>query len=97
MRMLTILLNILRSTFRSRAAVELENFALRHQVNVLKRRPVCCGSSYREFGVTGARLLPSSNPKPSSPGIAKAFACSGHGEFDAVNRADLPSAARSVI
>ena len=37
MRMLTILLNILRSAFRSRAAVELENFALRHQLNVLKR------------------------------------------------------------
>ena len=28
-------------------------------------------------------LLPSSNLKPSSPGIAKAFACSGHGKFDA--------------
>ena len=28
---------IFRSAFRSRATVELENFALRHQLNVLKR------------------------------------------------------------
>jgi len=60
-------------------------------------RPSVVAHPTREFGVTGTRLLPSSNPKPSSPGIAKAFACSGHGKFDAVDRADLPAAARSVI
>jgi putative transposase len=37
MCILPTLLAVLRSAFRSRAAVELENFALRHQVNVLKR------------------------------------------------------------
>src|SRR6516225_6441639 len=37
MRVLPILITLLRSAFRSRAAVELENLALRHQVNVLKR------------------------------------------------------------
>jgi hypothetical protein len=37
MRILPILLTIFRSAFRARAAVELENFALCHQLNVLKR------------------------------------------------------------
>src|SRR5215472_7607287 len=37
MRILPILLSALRSVLRSRAAVELENFALRHQLSVLKR------------------------------------------------------------
>ena len=37
MRVLPILITLLRSAFRSRAAVEIENLALRHQVNVLKR------------------------------------------------------------
>jgi hypothetical protein len=37
MRVLPILITLLRSAFRSRAAVEVENLALRHQVNVLKR------------------------------------------------------------
>src|SRR6516162_9030103 len=37
MRVLPILITLLRSAFRSRAAAELENLALRHQVNVLKR------------------------------------------------------------
>lgn len=37
MRILPILLTIFRSVFRARAAVELENFALWHQLNVLKR------------------------------------------------------------
>src|SRR6516165_8194393 len=34
-------------------------------------RPSVVAHPTREFGVTGTRLLPSSNPKPSSPGIAK--------------------------
>ena len=37
MRILPILLTIFRSVFRARAAVELENFALWHQLNILKR------------------------------------------------------------
>ena len=37
MRILPILLTIFRSVFRARAAVGLENFALWHQLNVLKR------------------------------------------------------------
>ena len=37
MRILPILLTIFRSAFRARAAVGLENFALWHQLNVLKR------------------------------------------------------------
>ena len=36
MRILPILLTIFRSAFRARAAVQLENFALWHQLNVLK-------------------------------------------------------------
>ena len=107
MRVLPILITLLRSAFRSRAAVELENLALRHQVNVLKRsvkhRPKLTPAD-RLLWLILSRVwsdwrsaLAIVQPKPSSPGIAKAFACSGHGEFDAVNRADLPSAARSVI
>ena len=37
MRILLALLAVFRSVFRSRAALELENVALRHQLNVLKR------------------------------------------------------------
>jgi putative transposase len=37
MCILSTVLAIFRSAFRSRASVELENFALRHQLNVLKR------------------------------------------------------------
>jgi hypothetical protein len=37
MLVLSILITLLRSALRSRAAVELENLALRHQLNVLKR------------------------------------------------------------
>ena len=97
MRMLTILLNILRSAFRSRAAVELENFALRHQLNVLKRsvkqRPKLMPTDRLLWLI----LLPSSNLKPSSPGIAKDFASSGLGKFGAVNRAVRPFPVRSAI
>jgi hypothetical protein len=37
MCILTTVLALFRSAFRSRATVELENVALRHQLNVLKR------------------------------------------------------------
>jgi len=37
MGILPTLFAVFRSAFRSRVALELENFALRHQLNVLKR------------------------------------------------------------
>jgi len=37
MCILPTVISVFRSAFRSRAAVELENFALRHRLNVLKR------------------------------------------------------------
>src|SRR5499433_3816266 len=37
MGILPTFLTVFRSAFRSRVALELENFALRHQLNVLKR------------------------------------------------------------
>ena len=37
MHILPTLFAVFRSAFRSRLALELENFALRHQLNVLKR------------------------------------------------------------
>jgi hypothetical protein len=37
MCILPTVISVFRSAFRSRAAVELENFALRHQLNVPKR------------------------------------------------------------
>jgi hypothetical protein len=37
MGILPTLFAVVRSAFRSRVALELENFALRHQLNVLKR------------------------------------------------------------
>jgi len=39
----------------------------------------CFGLAYGAFGLSGKRLCCSSNPRPSLPGIAWAFACSGAG------------------
>src|SRR5215472_2333404 len=115
MGILPSLFTVFRSAFRSRVALELENFALRHQLNVLKRsvpRPhltpadrylwvdlwvVIYGSSCRVFGKTGARPWPSSGRRPSSRGIAKAFACSGPGKCAAANQGDRRSPAKSAI
>ena len=108
MRVLPILITLLRSAFRSRAAVELENLALRHQVNVLKRsvkhRPKVTPADRllwlilsRVWSDWRSALAIVQPETVIACGIAKAFAGSGHGKFDAVNRADLPSAARSVI
>jgi len=35
------LLSVFRSLFRSRVALQMENFALRHQLNVLRRTQKC--------------------------------------------------------
>ena len=82
-------------------------FALRHQLDVLKRsvkqrpklmptdRPLWVVLS--RVWVTGAQRWLSSNRKPSSPGIAKDFASSGLGKFGAVNRAVQPFPVRSAI
>src|SRR5215469_12913224 len=104
MRVVPILITLLRSAFRSRAAVELENLALRHQVNVLKRsvkhRPkltpadVCCGSSSREFGVTGARPWLSFNRRRSSLGIVRGSGYFGPGKFAGGHQAGLRFPAR---
>jgi hypothetical protein len=104
---LATVISFLRSAFRSRAAVELEKFALRHQLNVLKRsvkhRPRLT-SADRLLWVVLSRLwadwrsaLTIVQPKTQLPGIAKPFACFGPGKFETVNRADLPSPARSAI
>src|ERR1700751_541851 len=95
---LTTLLEPLRPTFRSRAALELENLALRHQIGALqgsaaKRLKLtsadpCCGSLSRLWH-DWRSALPSSNPKRSLPGIVPAFACSGPGRCGAANRDDL--------
>jgi hypothetical protein len=49
---LTTLLAVLPSILRSRAALELENLALRHQIGVLKR-----SAAKRPKFTSGARLL----------------------------------------
>ena len=107
MRVLPILITLLRSAFRSRAAVELENLALRHQVNVLKRsvkhRPKLTPAD-RLLWLILSRVwsdrrsaLAIVQPETVIAWHRTGFRFSGHGKFDAVNRADLPSAARSVI
>jgi len=89
MRVLPILITLLRSAFRSRAAVELENLALRHQVNVLKRsvkhRPKVTPAD-RLLWLILSRVwsdwrsaLAIVQPETVIAWLAKAFACSGHG------------------
>src|ERR1700739_2670392 len=91
--LLTTLLGSLSSMFRSRAMLELENLALRHQVGVLQRsarkRPRLTpadrlyGSGCPACGATGVRVWPSSSQKRSWPGIVLAFAGSGPGRCGA--------------
>jgi len=81
---LTTLLATLSSILRARAALELENLALRHQIGVLQRPArkrarnwpagtACCGSVCPACGATGARRWPSLGQKRSLPGIVPAF------------------------
>ena len=102
---LATLLTTLSSIWRSRAALELENLALRHQVGVLRRSPrkrlkltpldrlLWIGLS-RIWRATGARRSPSSDQKRSWLGIVPAFACSGPGWCAAANRDDRSLPAR---
>jgi len=93
--LLTTLLGTLSSMFRSRAMLELENLALRHQAGVLQRsarkrprltrRTAFYGSGCPACGATGVRLWPSSSQKRSWPGIVLAFAGSGLGGCGAAN------------
>ena len=84
---LTTLLAALCSIFRSRAALELENLALRHQIGVLQRcarkRPkltagdrllwVCLSRIWSDWRAALAIV----KPRQSWPGIARAFVSSG--------------------
>jgi len=104
---LTTLLAILPSILRSRAALELENMALRHQIGVLQRsaskRPkltsgdrllgICLSTS----GATGAQRWPSSSHKRSWLGIEPAFASSGPGRSGTAQQEDPSFRARSEI
>jgi hypothetical protein len=90
----TTLVAILRSILRSRAAVELENLALRHQIGVLQRYV-----AKRLKLTSGDRLLrwPSSSQKRSWPGIVPAFDCSGLGRCGAASLDDPSFRTRSEI
>jgi putative transposase len=106
MCILPTLFAVFRSAFCSRVALELENFALRHQLNVLKRsvpRPrltpadrylwVVLSSLWQNWGAALAIV----RPETVSCGIARAFACSGPGKCAAANQVDRRSAARSDL
>ena len=94
---LTTVLDTLASMFRSRAALELENLALRHQVGVLqrsarKRTKLTPADRLLWVWVWLSRLwsdwrsvLAIVKPKRSWPGIARAFAGSGPGRCGAAN------------
>jgi len=81
--LLTTLLAILPSILRSRAALQLENLALRHQIGVLQRsaaKHLKLTSGDRLLwivspvsGATGALRSPLSSQKRSWPGIVPAF------------------------
>src|SRR6266849_6620495 len=102
---LTTLLATLSSIFRSRAALELENVALRHQIGVLQRsarkRPRLTPGD-RLLWVWLSRIwsdwrlaLVIVNPETVVAGIVRAFGCSGPGRCGAANPDDRSFAARS--
>jgi hypothetical protein len=83
-------LTTVRVVVRTRAALHLEILALRHQLRMCSsdRTGHGCGSrtptggsgrGCPRRGPSGARHSSSSSRRPSSPGIAKASACSGPG------------------
>ena len=93
---LTTLLGTLSSMFRSRAVLELENVALRHQVGVLRRSArkrlrltpadrllwVWLSRTWRDWRSALAIV----RPETVWPGIVPAFAGSGPGRSAAANR-----------
>jgi len=75
--------------FKSRAALQLENLALRHQLGILHRsvgeeaktdlvRSTALGLGYVSFGTTGVPHWSSSSRRPSLPGTGKAFGSSSY-------------------
>jgi hypothetical protein len=96
----------LSSIFRSRAALELENLALRQQIGVLQR------SARKRLGLTpidrllwvwlsrgaaGSPRWPSFNPRRSLPGIVLASAFSGLRKSSVADRDDPSFLARFAI
>jgi len=104
---LTTFFTILSSIFRSRAALQLENLALRHQIGVLQR--FCEKTSKidpRGPTVVGLAVSPLARlalgtghrqARNGPPGIVPAFACSGPGRRGAANPDDRSFPARSEI
>src|SRR5258705_3476847 len=103
--LLSAVLSTLGSMFRSRAALELEHIALRHQIGVLKRsarkRPKLTAAD-RLFWVFLSRVwgdwrsaLDIVRPRPRSPGIARDFAFSGPGRSGMAEWVGPPFPARS--
>ena len=104
---LTSVLATLRLIFRSRAALELENLALRHQIGVLQRsarkrprltpvdRLLCLAVPHVDRLALGAG--PGSTRDGHLPGIVPAFACAGLGRCAAGNRDGRSLPARSEI
>jgi hypothetical protein len=91
-RMIDVLLAVLcslNSRLKTRAALQVEVVALRHQINILRRsasndpdsglRTESSGLGWRASGPIGARFSFSSNPTPSSHGIARVSVCFGLG------------------
>lgn len=104
---LTMFLATLSSIFRSRAALQLENLALRHQIGVLqrstRRRPRLTPVD-RLVWVWLSRVwsgwrstLAIVHPIPSLPGIVLASAFSGLGRSSVADRDDPPFLARFAI
>jgi hypothetical protein len=104
---LTVLLATLSSLFRSRAAIELENLALRHQISVLRRsarkRPkltsgdplawICLSRLWRDWRSALAVV----KPETVIAGHLPAFCCFGPGRCGTANPDDRSFRARSEI
>src|SRR6202158_4282449 len=85
------LIRVLRSCLRSRAALQAENIALRHQNTVLQRnrKRLRLNSGDRFFWVWLSRLWtdwrshwPSLSRRQLAVGIAKDFVSTGHGKAE---------------
>jgi len=106
MAVLWLMLLATRDLARSRARLEIELLAVRHQLHVLERtRPrrarlsrsvAGCGSGWRESGQIGGGRWSSSNRRRSSHGTAAAFAGSGRGRA-VITRVDRLCRARFGI
>ena len=107
MLVLSILITLLRSALRSRAAVELENLALRHQLNVLKRsvkrRPKLTTADRLLWAVLSQiwrdwrSAVVIVQPETVIAWHRKGSGCFGPGKFDGANRAGRAFPVRSAI